>query len=386
MLNVGFIGCGGIAHPHICALRCLNEVNVVAAMDTDEAAAGVFASRYQIPIVTSDIEVLLGNREIDAVVIVTPSAFHAPLASRALGAGKHVLVQKPPALHVDDLQSVASAQAESGCVFMTSFFEMFHPAFVEARRLFREGALGDVVLVRANMSWGSPQEAGWRYSKEVAGGGIIADGQVHHLALYDWLFGVPRPARVFAATSGGSDPLARHEVEHVASTTITDAERVVELSGSHSISSGNQQLTRPRGEWASFYERIELFGTDGTVILAPSERPSLTVFAPKLGGRQPISWSAPVLTSTPWDRRVNSMHFNSDEDPWVAMHEHFVNAIDQGVEPVSGLRFSFGVVSLLEAAYTAMRTGASVKVEAVAIGPHGLVNDADQTVTLTREN
>ena len=99
---------------------------------------------------TGAIEELLGDPELDAVVIATPVPTHADLARRALEAGKHVFVEKPVAQSVADAESVAAAAAESGRVLMVGHLLEYHPGLVRLKELVDSGELGRIHYIYGN--------------------------------------------------------------------------------------------------------------------------------------------------------------------------------------------------------------------------------------------
>jgi predicted dehydrogenase len=111
-----------------------------------------------------------------------------------------------------------------------------------------------------------------------------------------------------------------------------------------------------------FKERIELFGTHGTIQILPLERPSLRVYSD--AGLLPDAlqgWVAPTLAWTPYEERGLSLHFNADEDPWVPLHRHFFGWLRGEEPPASDGRFGRQIQSIVAAAYESARTGAVVR-------------------------
>src|SRR5215210_3473627 len=99
---------------------------------------------------TADLDDLLGDPGLDAVVLATSVPTHAPLARRVLAAGKHVFVEKPLAQSAADARALAELAARTGRVLMAGHLLRFHPGVVKLRELIEEGALGDVLYAYGN--------------------------------------------------------------------------------------------------------------------------------------------------------------------------------------------------------------------------------------------
>ena len=118
--------------------------------DLSDEQRSRFAARYPHARLTADFEELLADDSLDAVVVATPVVTHYELAKRALEAGKHVLVEKPPALtgaEVEDLVAVAEEQER---VLMPGHLLLYHPGVVRLKELLESGELGDVLYVYGN--------------------------------------------------------------------------------------------------------------------------------------------------------------------------------------------------------------------------------------------
>jgi predicted dehydrogenase len=116
---------------------------------SDEQRARI-SSRYPEARLTADFDEMLADDSLEAVVVATPVVTHAELAKRALEAGKHVLVEKPPALtagEVEDLVATAEAQER---VLMPGHLLLYHPGVARLKELIRSGELGDVLYVYGN--------------------------------------------------------------------------------------------------------------------------------------------------------------------------------------------------------------------------------------------
>jgi predicted dehydrogenase len=118
--------------------------------DAAEAQRTLFAGRYPNARVTGDFAELLADPELDAVVIATPVLTHFELARSALEAGKHVLVEKPPALTASEAEELTALAAERGLVLMPGHLLLYHPAVKTLKALVDSGELGEILYVYGN--------------------------------------------------------------------------------------------------------------------------------------------------------------------------------------------------------------------------------------------
>jgi predicted dehydrogenase len=189
--TVGIIGLGyGRAHvPAFQAQGC----RVVALCQRDEAGARQAAERYGVPRVFADWEVMLETARPDIVVIATPPHLHRVIALRALGAGAHVLCEKPLALTLGEARAMTEAAARAGRVAMTAFNWRFAAAMSRLNAVVRGGALGRVFHVSTRWlggRWADPAAAAtWRMDRAQAGHGAMGDMGVHLVDMVRWSFG-----------------------------------------------------------------------------------------------------------------------------------------------------------------------------------------------------
>ncbi|TAK21214.1 MAG: Gfo/Idh/MocA family oxidoreductase [Chloroflexota bacterium] len=360
-LGVAVVGCGGISNCHTAALARIPDVRLIAAVDIDEARARDFVSRYGFETHATDLRAVLSRPDIEAVVVTTANDTHAPLSIQALDAGKHVLVQKPMALTLDEADQMIAAANRAGKKLMVSFFEFFHPAFKRAKEIVDQGLIGDVFLFKAIMAWYMPRMTAWRFDPKISGGGILMDGHVHHVAFFQWLLGDP-PVESVYSEFGAMNSDAR--VEDTGVTIIRTARAIADISGSNRLLEPNAQSGR------YFKEALEIFGSKGTIRINPTERPSLKVFSEagemveSLGG----GWIAPRLEPSPPLERAYSNHFNPDENPWVDEHRHFADCCLNDKPVVSDGYFGRKVLEILMAGYQSGREKRAIRLPLVAAG------------------
>ncbi len=192
-VRTAIIGCGAIAHWHLDAIeRAAVPLDVVAAIDPVPENAARVATRTDAQTYTT-FATANEATAFDAVLIAVPHRLHETLAVEALGAGKHVLLEKPLASTVDACDRILAAAEDAGTVFMVAENAQYWPEILTVRQLLDDGAIGDVVTARASMLTRALGEfyggdRPWRFDRAEAGGGVAMDSGSHWLRpLRMWL-------------------------------------------------------------------------------------------------------------------------------------------------------------------------------------------------------
>jgi predicted dehydrogenase len=118
--------------------------------DLDEERLAELAGRYPKARPTADFGDLLADHTLDAIVVATPVPTHYALARQALDAGKHVFVEKPPAMKAVEMDELVQLAAERDRVLMPGHLLLYHPGIVKVKELVDEGELGEVLCVYGN--------------------------------------------------------------------------------------------------------------------------------------------------------------------------------------------------------------------------------------------
>jgi len=145
--SVALIGCGQWGKNIARNLSQLGALNVI--VDADQARGGAMADELGVEFATN-IDAVLSRKDILGVAIATPAVTHAEVASRALNAGKHVFVEKPISLSVDDANRVAALAKARGLTLMTGHLLQYHPIFIRLLAMVRAGDLGQVQYLYSN--------------------------------------------------------------------------------------------------------------------------------------------------------------------------------------------------------------------------------------------
>jgi predicted dehydrogenase len=145
------VGQAGLGHWGKNLVRNFDELaDLTWICDSDKARRAEFGARYPNARMTASFEEMLSDDELRAVVIATPVPTHHPLAKQALEAGKHVFVEKPPAMRAAEMEELVGLAEERGLVLMPGHLLLYHPGVQKLKELVDSGELGDVLCVYGN--------------------------------------------------------------------------------------------------------------------------------------------------------------------------------------------------------------------------------------------
>ena len=246
MLKVSLMGCGRIAkrHSELLGFDKINGASLVAVCDIDESKAKLIGKNFNVPYFT-DIEKLLHQVDVDLVAVLTESGNHADHVVQVSKFRKHVLVEKPMALTLEDADRMIAACDEVGKKLFVVKQNRFNVPVVKLKEALNENRFGKLVLGTVRVRWCRPQE----YYDQAAGrgswamdGGVLTNQASHHVDMLQWMMGDVESVFAKANTS-----LANIEAEDTAIVTLkfksgalgiieaTTASRPKDLEGSISI-------------------------------------------------------------------------------------------------------------------------------------------------------
>ena len=199
-IKVAVIGAGGMLQYHAAGFKEAGA-EMVALVDMNEDAAKEAAKTWGIPETYTDVTEMLEKSDADAVSVIVPNKFHAPLAIQCLQAGKHVFCEKPPALSAAEVEEMIAVANESGKRLMFNYNNRARPESYKMKELIDAGEIGTINSAQAK--WirrtGIPGFGGWFTTKELSGGGPLID-LLHMVDLAMHFMGYPEPAHVLGQT------------------------------------------------------------------------------------------------------------------------------------------------------------------------------------------
>lgn len=191
MVNYAIIGCGHIAKKHASAISNSANSKLVAVCDTVPERMEYYKEEYNVDTYT-DYDKLLLDKNVDVINICTPSGLHASLAVKAANAKKHIVVEKPIALTLEDSKQIIDVCKENNVKLAVVHPNRFRPVMIEMKKILKDNLLGKISHANATVRWNRNQEyydqAAWRGTKEFDGG-VLMNQAIHNLDLLLWFMG-----------------------------------------------------------------------------------------------------------------------------------------------------------------------------------------------------
>jgi predicted dehydrogenase len=336
MIRTAIIGAGRMGQIRARVMEETQSAVLVAVADpqidlADKLAAQCGARSF------TDWREAIELPEVDAVVVATPTMFHASIASAALAAGKHVLCEKPLARNVEEAAQIVAAAEVSGKLLKTGFNYRHLPHIRKAKELIDGGELGKLSFMRCHFGHGGRPgfEKEWHADVRLSGGGVLQEQGIHLMDLTRYLLG--EPVRAFSTRKTLYWPLTEAE-DNCFCLFETEGGQIAQIHVSWT-------------QWINTFS-MEIFGQDGYL---------------RMHGRDG-HYGPPRIT---WAKR-NADHSRPSEqniqyepgEDWKHEWMEFLAAIDEKREPlgsgVDGLRAQ----RLIEAAYQSAATGQWIDVAA----------------------
>lgn len=260
-ISVGIIGtgwCGGIR-----ALACSRStlVGALHIAETNPERLKEMAEATSPVTATSDWEALVADDSIDGLLISsTPETLHFPMAKAALGAGKHVLLEKPMALTLDEADELIALAESNELKFTIGYSQRFNAKQAMIKRAINDGTLGDIssILVSRHITRSLGAKIAGRTKLSPA-----AMEATHDLDFAFWCLEPRQPLRVYSQNSWGvrKDTLGVPDTQYIVVTM--DDGTVVNLGAGMSV---------PPGHPSQAMTWIEIIGTDGTIMADATHR------------------------------------------------------------------------------------------------------------------
>jgi predicted dehydrogenase len=298
MTTIALLGAGFMGATHAGCYAALGaDVRVVCGEETDRVRE--LAERLGAE-ATADIDTALAV-PVDAVDVCLPTPLHRPVAERALAAGRHVLLEKPIALTLEDADAIGAAAAASGRVLMVGHVLRFMPEIAELRRVLASGELGRPLSASAIRLSAPPDWNDWMLDAERSGGTLV-DLAIHDLDVLGELLGPARRVQA-RATAGGRHVIVL--VEHEQGPATVEASHAMPAS-------------------YPFTARLRVLCERGVL-----EHRFVAGAGDEVAG-DVVS----VLGIHPADGPARE--FSAPGDPWQAQIEHFLGCVAGGAAPADG--------------------------------------------------
>ncbi len=187
----GILGTGTIARKFAEGLKVVPDAELVGVGSRARGTADAFGDDFGVPHRFGSYEGLAADPDIDVVYVATPHSLHHDNTLLSLAEGKAVLCEKPFAINAAQARVMVTAARERGLFLMEAMWNRYNPAVVEAQRLLREGTIGDVRMLVADLGLGAPFDPESRLFDIALGGGALLDLGVYPVAMAFLVFGPP---------------------------------------------------------------------------------------------------------------------------------------------------------------------------------------------------
>jgi len=337
VIRYGIVGCGHIAKKHVDAIAAVEDAQLVAVCDTNPERLQAFVTDgvqgY------TDLADMLKNPDIDAVCICTPSGLHPDLTIQAAEAGKHVVVEKPMALTLEDADRMIDACEKNGVLMAVVHPNRFRPAIRELRKKMDAGAFGKIGHANATVRWNRNQayydQAPWRGTKAMDGG-VLMNQAIHNLDLLLWMMGEVDEVQSYQATR-----IRQIEAEDTSVSVVrfkNGALGVIEAA----------VTIYPR----NLEESLSIFGEKGTAVI----------------GGPTANWIKTWKFENEPEEVSNETIARIEEDPFgIPGHQCIIQdmteAIQTGLKPIVSGEEGRRALSLVIACQLAAETGQPVKMD-----------------------
>ena len=333
-VGLGIIGCGWAARDlYEPAFRFLKNGRIVAVMDINESKAKFLKELYGVPRYYTDLDDMLRDKEVEAVVVLTPPHHHLEPVVKSAEAGKHVYCEKPMAPTVQEADRMIEACRRNKVKFMIAFMKRFNKSFRFVKKLIDEDQLGSVFELRArwdNARVGKMSETQYRL-KLISGGGFLQEDGSHPLDICRWWLGDVEEVNAYVAIIAPD----RHETDDMACVTMRHKSGAI--STLHIT-----MITHTKGE-----ESYELYGTKGTLIMKwlyhSSRSPEPALIHLYRNSREVQD----LTLSSSW----NPLQELRDNWQYLRELEHFCECILHDKEPYCTGEDGRAVVEIVNAAY-----------------------------------
>ncbi len=250
-LNIGLIGVGRLGAVYArYFLGGIGHARLTAVSDINEKVQQAFADENDISKRYADYGYLLADKEIDAVVVVTPTNTHKEIVLEAARQGKAVFCEKPLALSVQDCQAMKDAVDRSGIFFHLGFMRRFDAGYAAAKQKIENGVIGKPIVMKSSSR--DPFRPSLEYLDPKNSGGLFTDCGIHDIDLARWFMGEVRSVY----SIGGN--LAYPEMDQ-----IGDVDNAITTLQFENGSLGVIDLSRS-GVYG-YDIRTEILGTQGTL-------------------------------------------------------------------------------------------------------------------------
>jgi predicted dehydrogenase len=350
-VRIGIIGCGSVMNgPYMSIinhLRAQGLADVSIACDIREEKRQLVKDRHRIGQFSTNFEDVIGSDQVDLVLILTSMPEHSPIAQAALEAGKHVLVEKPMAVTLEEAAKLVETARTSPGYLVPAPFVILSPTYQAIHKHIHNGDVGKIRLARARYGWAGPWWGQWFYR---SGGGPLFDLGVYNVASLTGLLG---PAKRVTAMTGIAVPERVVDDEMIRVETEDNFQLLIDFGdATFAVVTTGFTMQKYRSP------AIELYGSTGTIQMMGDD------------------WHPEGYEL--WQNDVGAWKVFEDADsrwPWTYGLRHLVECIQQGVKPLVTPEHGYHVLEIMIKALEAGRDGETKRIESTFTPPSFVQED-----------
>lgn len=306
-ISVALIGAGRAGMIHARNFKgSVPHARIAAVCDPVEGAAQAAAEELELEKWYTDYREIMALKEIDAVLIATPTKYHCEIVEAAAQAGKHILCEKPMAMTVEECNRMDAAAKKHGVILQIAFMRRFDASFQAAKRMVDAGEIGDVVMVKSNTRGPSIPKP-WMYDISKSNG-PLAEVCSHDIDSLRWFTGSDFKT-LYAIGGNYRCPDAKKDFPDFYDNVTLNA---TFANGCQGMIDGAQ------GVLYGYDARCEILGTKGCIYLGSTRENSVTLC------RSDMNQAAQYINS--WKYLFREAYFGEDCD--------FIDAIVEQREPL----------------------------------------------------
>ena len=338
--KIAILGAGFITDIHIESYhRFVPEAEVVAVYARNADKAKAFAAKHNIAAWYDDLDEIIENSGCEIVDICLPNYLHATATLKAAAAGKHIIIEKPLAITLEEADAMIDACKKAGVKLMYAEELCFAPKYERVRQMVNEGAIGNIFMLKQAEKHSGPH-TDWFYDINLSGGGVLMDMGCHAIAWFRWMLNNTPIKSVYASMS---TVLHQHRTKGEDNSVV-----IIEFE--------NGVTAVAENSWAKhggMDDKSEVYGTGGVV------------YADLFMGNAAISYSKSGYgyamekadTTIGWSFTVFEEVFNQGYP-----HElkHFIDCVQNDKQPLVTGEDGRAVLEVIYAAYASAGQGKKI--------------------------
>ena len=340
--KIALLGSGFIADIHIESYqRFIPEAEVIAVWSRSPDRAAAFAKKHHIPKHYPVLEQAITESGCDIVDVCLPNFLHHRVVLAAANAGKHVIIEKPLAMTLEEADEMIAVCKSKNCKLMYAEELCFAPKYERVRKLVTENAIGKIYQMRQCEKHSGPH-SDWFYDINQSGGGALMDMGCHGIAWFRWMLGGrPKVRSVFAQMQNGLIHGKRTRAEENSICMVEFEDGAVGVAENSWAKHGGMD------------DRVEVYGTQGVIYADLFMGNSALTYSEKGYG-----YAMEKAGSTQgWTFTIFEEAFNQGYPQEL---RHFVECVREDKQPVVTAEDGRAVLEIMYGAYQSARTGQKV--------------------------